>query len=381
MNAGETGTWQLITDSSGFADLRSDWEALFASNPRHRPFQSWGWTVAWLENLAGPHTLHLVCYRDKGGRLAFVLPMIRSDANGSYGSPRLISICGYGPECSDHTGALRLPEFETRLVELTEESIVRFGSDADRIELGNLDSIDDYPLQLRSDLRASGRIVRLEKAALCPVVDLPGEWDTFLKQFSSNFRSQIRRHYRRIENHDTWRFRTVDAADAEQFTKELVYLNRSRMDSKGKISTLEDPAFRRFLLDAVPAMARDGLAWLDVVEDDESTVGAALNLVFGDTVYYYMGGFDESAKGARPGTALFARVIMRSIELGYKHYDFLRGADAYKYRWGAVDVPTYRMDVYPRRRIAGRMQYTLDSFRENARATIRSIRLKIRGAQ
>jgi len=288
-----------------------------------------------------------------------------------------MTMCGYGPECSDHVGILRLPSLDSQAPGLAAEGIAGLCSDADRIELGNLDGIDDFTSNLCSELRQNNRTVRVTEFAACPAVDLPDSWETYLQNLSSNFRSQVRRHSKRIASHDTLGFRSVDTSEAIAFTRELIQLNRSRMGDKGKVSSLEDPGFRDFLLDAVPDMARAGLAWMDVVEENREVVGAALNLVHGDSIYYYMGGFHERSKKLRPGTALFARVIRYSTENGYTRYDFLRGAENYKYRWGATDVFTYQVTVYPRGMIRGQLACKLDGLRNWARDLIRQVRGRI----
>lgn len=374
MNSPESGTWQLIAEESGFRDLETDWDQLFAANPKHRPFQAWSWVTAWLKHLAGSHTLHVICLRGDDGQLQFVLPLIRSTGNGRYRSPRLISMCGYGPECSDHVGPLRLPSLDSQAARLAATGLARMCGEADRIELDSMDGLDDFALILGSELEKSNRTIRTTEFAVCPAVNLPESWEAYLQILSSNFRSQVRRYSKRIAGHDTMRFRSVEPSDANAFTRELIRLNRSRMGVKGNVSSLEDPKFRDFLLEAVPGMARAGLAWMDVLEDNGNVVGAALNLVHGESVYYYMGGFDESSKDLRPGTALFARLIAHSIENGYRCYDFLRGAEKYKYRWGATDRSTYQLVVYPRGIIRGQLACKFDGLCNWVRNRIRRIR-------
>ncbi|MGI9202783.1 MAG: GNAT family N-acetyltransferase, partial [Woeseiaceae bacterium] len=212
--------------------------------------------------------------------------------------------------------------------------------------------------------------------AACPVVKLPDSWDKYLQSLSSNFRSQVRRSKKRIETTESLRFRSLDPSEAETFAHELIRLNRTRMSDKGEVSSLEDGAFREFLVSVIPAIALAGFAWMDVLERDEQVVGAALNLAHGRSIYYYMGGFDESAKNLRPGTALFARVLERGIEKGYSSYDFLRGAEPYKYRWGATDTPTFNISIYPQEFIRGRLAFRFDSLLNGGRTLFRRLRKK-----
>lgn len=374
MSVAESGTWKVIKTRTDFLALKSEWDGIFASNPQHRPFQAWGWVTAWLEHLAGPHSFHIICWRNEIGQLQFILPLISTTGNGRYRSPRLVSFCAYGPECSDHASCLRDPALDSSLVAMAAEAIGRFCGDSDRIELGNLEGTDDFPSNLGKVLRRGGRTARLTDTAVCPTVSLPDSWETFLQNFSSNFRSQIRRHHKRIERHDSLGFRTVGPSGAKSFAEDLIRLNRNRMDAKGKLSSLNDPAFRDFLIEAIPSMADAGLAWMDVVEEDSQTIGAALNLLYGNCVYFYMGGFDDDKKNLRPGTALFARVIMRSIGQGFANYDFLRGAESYKYRWGGLDAVNYRLDVYPKTVIGGSVSFLFESILDSARSLARRVR-------
>jgi CelD/BcsL family acetyltransferase involved in cellulose biosynthesis len=39
---------------------------------------------------------------------------------------------------------------------------------------------------------------------------------------------------------------------------------------------------------------------------------------------------------------------MQSIDEGLKEFDFLRGREDYKYRWGAIDRPSYARRLWPR---------------------------------
>ena len=139
----------------------------------------------------------------------------------------------------------------------------------------------------------------------------------------------------------------MEASDALRFTEELDSPEQGAdCRQRTGIQPLH-PGFRAFLLEAVPMMASEGLAWMDVLADGGTIAATALHFVHGDRVYYYLGGFSKNYANLRPGIAMFAAVIQRSIERGYKSYDFLRGTEPYKYQWGCNDLSTWRLDIYP----------------------------------
>lgn len=52
----------------------------------------------------------------------------------------------------------------------------------------------------------------------------------------------------------------------------------------------------------------------------------------------YLTGFDPAFARRSPGAILYADAIERAHARGDRVFDFMRGAEAYKYRWGARDL-------------------------------------------
>ena len=370
----DSGAWSCATTAAAFAELRPEWEALFAANPLHSPFLAWGWVDAWLRHLAGPHELRIVLWRDRQGGLQFILPLIVRPRQGPLWTDVVTLVCGYGPDCSDYLGGLRLPRHDSRVADLLGDAISRFGGTANVVRLPFLSGQDALVSRLALMGRSQGRRARVSETERCPRVALPADFDAFMKSLSGNFRSQVRRHFNRIGKQPDLEFRAFGHHEAHDFVRSLIELNRSRMKEKGDVSSLEDADFRAFLGDAIPYMAERGIAWLDAVEQEGSIIGASLNFVHGNSVYYYMGGFDAEASKFRPGIALFAHVIQRSIARGCGVYDFLRGVEAYKYRWGAVDVPLESVDLYPATAFGGRAAWIVESAKRCARQLVNAAR-------
>jgi CelD/BcsL family acetyltransferase involved in cellulose biosynthesis len=72
-------------------------------------------------------------------------------------------------------------------------------------------------------------------------------------------------------------------------------------------------------------------------------IAAGITFEEGDTIGYYNAGVDPDARDLSPGVLLIARYVERAIETGRRRLDFLRGDEAYKYEWGAVDEPIQRL--------------------------------------
>jgi CelD/BcsL family acetyltransferase involved in cellulose biosynthesis len=346
----ESGGWRIVSTQSEFLHLQPDWEHLYSRNDQHSPFQAWGWVNAWLTHLAGSHELLIACHRDSDGQLDFILPLIRR-SGGGIGRPRVMLACGFGPDCSEKLGSLYAPEIKDKIGTMVAAAMSRFLRPNDIAYFAPLDERSQSVDNLVSAISAECRKASLRPDVVCPTLELPGNWEEFLQQLSSNFRSQVRRSLKNFAEGDDLVIRTIAAKDAERFTRELIRLNKTRMLVKGNVSSMEDSAFEAFLLDAIPYMALQDIAWMDAIEADSTIVGVALNFFHGRNIYYYSGGFEDRFSKSRPGTALFAVAIQRGIELGYTSFNFLRGSESYKYRWGARDVVDLGVVVLPADRL------------------------------
>jgi CelD/BcsL family acetyltransferase involved in cellulose biosynthesis len=80
--------------------------------------------------------------------------------------------------------------------------------------------------------------------------------------------------------------------------------------------------------------------------------GTSLAVLYGfvekDTLYCYLQGLDPAAAHRSPGTVLVGMVLEDAAREGLGAVDFLRGREAYKYAWGAVDAPALRRRLEPR---------------------------------
>ena len=79
------------------------------------------------------------------------------------------------------------------------------------------------------------------------------------------------------------------------------------------------------------------LLWL-VVRGEP--VAVVYNIVFRGKVYFYQSGRRvDVPKGVKPGIALHALALKRSIEAGRREYDFPKGASRYKREFALAERP------------------------------------------
>jgi len=171
-------------------------------------------------------------------------------------------------------------------------------------------------------------------------LDLPSTWDDFLLGLSGKERHEVRRKLRRLEGAAEVRLRVVAASPAVAGEMDcfLELMRLSRPD-KAAFLTPERAAFFRSL---AAAMAEVGLVRLFLLDLDHRPAAAALCFDHDGTVFLYNSGYDPSFGRLSAGLLDKVFSIRESIAWGRKRYDFLKGAEPYKYRLGGHEVALYR---------------------------------------
>jgi CelD/BcsL family acetyltransferase involved in cellulose biosynthesis len=87
-----------------------------------------------------------------------------------------------------------------------------------------------------------------------------------------------------------------------------------------------------------------GLLRLHTLSVDDKVIAAIYCMTSGGTTIYYLGGFDQEYHKWSPGMLATRAAILHAVSVDKSHtFDFLRGNEPYKYRWGAVDRANMRL--------------------------------------
>ena len=69
-------------------------------------------------------------------------------------------------------------------------------------------------------------------------------------------------------------------------------------------------------------------------------------------LYVYQSGMEPDLLEHKPGYLINLMIVRQAIERGYRAYDFLRGDEAYKARFGAQRRPSMELCIVPPRAAA-----------------------------
>ncbi|WP_431682339.1 GNAT family N-acetyltransferase [Kitasatospora sp. KL5] len=313
------------------SEVLDGWRQLVAEDPHGSWFATPEWVLSWWETLgsadSGSGRAEIAVWRGAGGRIEAVVPLLHTRLRLH---PRLpvtapcLTLLGSGPGAADHCGPA--------VAAHRQEDVRRWlAARARRTTLWLPDLDPSAAAALPPEARTVAR-------AACPRVDLTQGHDAL---GSRQFRSTVRRYRRKLEAAGVT-FRWVPPAEAgTEHLDAVLALHRLRRTALGRPTTFD--AHRRPLhlrvLERSAATAADdghGPAFL-VAEHDGDTIGTLYGFRWNGGFAYYQIGWDPKWAPLRLGTVVISEAVRVCAEQGLHTFDFLRGTEPYKYRFGAVD--------------------------------------------
>jgi CelD/BcsL family acetyltransferase involved in cellulose biosynthesis len=205
-----------------------------------------------------------------------------------------------------------------------------------------LDSSPTLPA-LQSAAEVRGCQVLQEPLQHCPYIPLPEDWDTYLSGVDKKQRHEIRRKMRRAGDHVV-PLRWYIVEDENRLDGEIdAFFNLMAQDPKKDKFLTE--AMRRQMRETTHIAFREGWLQFAFLDVGREKAAAYLNFDYLDRIWVYNSGIDSRFRELSLGWVLLGYLIQWAIEHKRKAYDFMRGDEDYKYRFGGVDRRVIRMQV------------------------------------
>jgi CelD/BcsL family acetyltransferase involved in cellulose biosynthesis len=116
-------------------------------------------------------------------------------------------------------------------------------------------------------------------------------------------------------------------------------------DSRQDKSAFLTPQMESFFRSIARAMAEQKMLRLNILELDKKPVASTMCFDYRNTVYLYNSGYEPDYGWLSVGVISKALCIKDSIERHKKRFDFLKGAEAYKYHLGGQELPLYKCSL------------------------------------
>jgi len=176
----------------------------------------------------------------------------------------------------------------------------------------------------------------------CPVLDL-----TKLDQLlSTHSRKKLRYYHRCAEREGPVTFESASKESLDTFLGALFELHAARWRRRGLPGVLADETTQQFHRDAARRMLDAGALRMYAMRIGDRIRAVFYGFAHHDTVYYYLSGYDPDLEKISIGNTIVAHAIEEAQRAGATTFDFLRGAEEYKYSWGASDRMNRRRQLF-----------------------------------
>jgi CelD/BcsL family acetyltransferase involved in cellulose biosynthesis len=174
-----------------------------------------------------------------------------------------------------------------------------------------------------------------------PTIALNGSFEAYLASLEKKQRHEIRRKLRRAQERGVRWYLADDGAGLESEMEAFFKLMESDQNKAGFLK----PAMREQMRSSIQAAHENGWLWLAFLEIDGRKAAAALNFDYRNRLWGYNSGVDQSFLELSPGWVLLAYTLQWAADHGRAEFDFMRGDEEYKYRFGAVNRYVMRARV------------------------------------
>ncbi|MGB3342110.1 MAG: GNAT family N-acetyltransferase [bacterium] len=291
------------------------WYDIFNKANNKSPFVSYEWFTALCNSILNDDPEIMICW-DKSRPIGIIPGVIRNNTLTFLIDERV----------TDLIDIIALPGYEHQIV----ETLASFITSNDL-------QVNISPLETESPLckmlPALVNDITMTRADICPILTLADSWTEYLNGLSAKLRHELRRKMRKASEFE---IRTVDRSQLDIFFKLMAVSNVN------KANFLQEEIYDFFDTIADLFSTKQWLRMRTAFADSKP-IAALYAFQMNDHIYLYNSGFDPIFSRSSPGIVLIGKDIMAAIDEGMKYYDFLRGDEEYKSRFGAQTRYTMRL--------------------------------------
>jgi len=337
----------ILTTEAKFLQLKNEWTALYSSSKSQSPFLTWEWMYQWWvsysQEISSFHKLCIITTRDQQNRLQSIWPFFIIETDSFLGKLKILKFIGTNFESSDYLDIIvdkKMTEDHFGAV-LQSNIFIKVIETIDKIILNNvLESSVVYQNKSYFSYLKWQR-----KNAICPYLVLPEDKDQLLNLLSKNMKSSLRRTYNKLTKNPDIHIKTItDKGDINKAVENLFKLHGDRFNDQEKETKFVFSRRGSFHQEISKTfLEKNWLRFYEVQFRDE-IIGSLYCYLFGSTLMYLQAGFNPNFGQFALGNQLILHAITDAINLNCTEFDFMRGDEAYKYKWTSTERYLYTME-------------------------------------
>jgi len=327
------------------AGLADEWDRLLATSVTNSPFLRFAFLKTWWEHKGGGEwpadSTLLVIEAREGDALVGIAPFFvvpKPDGKKDIYNLGAIEICDVLDvivETSYHA------EFSTEVMKY----LLAIVQNINEIKLFNIPSGSATVDILPGILTSANFAAEVSVYQPSPTIHLSGDFETYLANIDKKQRHEIRRKIRRAEESERgvrWWF----VENSEQLASAINQFYRLMLGDQDKATFLTEKM--KAQMTAIIQLAFDtGTLKMAFLEADGQPAAAYVMFDYDNKLWVYNSGYDRAYNELSAGWVLLGYLIEWSCQNGRREFDFMRGNEDYKFKFGAVDRPVLQLVAKP----------------------------------
>ena len=246
------------------------------------------------------------------------------------------------PDVCDYQDFIVVPGRESDFFDVLLDDLKR--QDISQLSLSPLRPDSTVMTSLVDAARNRGFEVLCREGEVSVEMDLPSTWEDYLVGLDKKQRHEVRRKLRRLWGAGDVVYRCQEGSpqQVDGFMDIFLRLFTLSREEKAEFMTDQMESFFRSL---AKTMAEIKLLRFGILEVDKVTAAMIMGFDYNETMYLYNSGYDPRYDSLSVGLLSKALCIRESIQRGKKKWDFLKGAEKYKYQLGGKEIPLYNCRI------------------------------------
>jgi len=309
-----------------FDELRQPWNDIYLRSQDAPLFSSPDWAEAWWRHFSEGSTLFAGTIEEEGKVIGIAPLRLQEGIFHFIGSDNLFDFQDFvienGREEVFYNALLQhLSESKSAALDLAP---LLPGSSAHRLLI---------PLA-----RERGLDVTCTPDDVTVALDLPEDLPSYLALLSGKQRHELLRKERRLNEEGAVSYRVKERADDADIELFLDFFRESREDKNSFLT----PQVELFMRDIISSSETRKILRLGILELNSAPIAATLCFEYRGGMYLYNSGYSPDYRWLSAGLLSKYYSIRDSISKGKSYYDFLKGAEKYKFHLGGTETGLFR---------------------------------------
>ena len=333
---------ETIRETADWAELAKEWNTLLEESHLRVPFLTYEFQRAWWDHLGGGEwtdaQLNVLVAREIDGRLLGIAPLFRIQNDQSQWNLHFIGT----HEIADFLDFIVRPEDHAAFL----QAVIEYLTADD--EWQSLDLYNLLDTSRTSEILSSLTVdqpwdFKVESLEPSPYIPVPPTFDEYTASLDSKQAHELRRKLRRAaKNPETISTEIIEDRSLLPPALQDFFALMCQEADKDRFLTMQ----MRAQMEAIALAAFDG-GWLQLffLKAGNKRIAGYMNFDFALCTWAYNAGFNNEYADLSPGWVIMAEIMRWSIEHGRKIFDFMRGDEDYKYRFGGIDRFIQRVTI------------------------------------